>query len=119
MTIKRFELSIKTVSEANSTEHWTKKSKRHREQKFFVNLALREGIKEITLPCKIKLTRISTRTLDYDNLCSSLKYVLDSVCDLLVPGLRPGQADGDPRITTSYDQEKGKKYAIRIEITSL
>ena len=29
-------LRIKTVSEANCTQHWTKKSKRHKLQQFFI-----------------------------------------------------------------------------------
>lgn len=113
------EVPIKTVSELNCREHWTKKSKRHQQQKFFVRHALREKIKEISLPCHIKITRISTRRLDYDNLVASQKWVLDSICDLLIPGLNNGMADADTRITTTYNQEKGKKSGIRIEIVSL
>ena len=111
-------LPIKTVSEANCSEHWTKKAKRHKQQKYFIQLALKKDIKKITLPCRIKLTRISTRSLDYDNLVSSQKWTLDAICDLLIPGLKPGRADTDKRITASYFQEKGKKYSIKIEIDS-
>jgi hypothetical protein len=46
----------------------------------------------------------------------SMKWIEDAVCDLLVPGLAPGRADGDKRITTQYKQEKGQNFGIRIEI---
>jgi hypothetical protein len=112
------EIPIKTISELNCTEHWTKKSKRHKQQKFFTQLALKEEVKKITLPCVIKIIRISPRVLDYDNLVSSQKWVVDSICDLLIPGLKPGRADGDKRISVLYDQEVGKLQAIRVEIES-
>ena len=125
-----WEIPLKTVSEANGvkvkkangkyrSEHWSETGKRHRQQKEIIQLVLKKEIIKATLPCHINLTRISTRKLDYDNLVSSQKYVLDSICDLLIPGLAPGRADGDPRITTNYRQEKGKIQGIRIEITSL
>lgn len=113
------EVPIKTVSESNCSEHWTKKSKRHKQQKFFVQLALKEQVKKITLPCMIKVVRLSSRLLDYDNLVSSQKWVIDSICDLLIPGLKPGRADGDTRISVCYDQEKSKSNGVRIEIDSL
>lgn len=111
-----WELPIRTISEANSTEHWTKKSKRHRQQAFFVQCALKKDIGSITLPCHVKVTRKGKRKLDFDNLTISQKWVVDAICDLLVPGLRAGRADDDPRISISYAQEIGNSYGIRIEI---
>lgn len=111
-------IPIKTVSELNCSEHWTKKSKRHKQQKFFIQLALKNEIHKIKLPCHIKITRISTRILDYDNLVASQKWTVDAICDLLLPGLKAGRADGDKRITISYDQSKGKHQSIKIEIES-
>ena len=114
-------IPIRLVSEANSSEHWTKKYKRRRIQKLLVKMCLaREKLPD--LPCKIKLTRISPLKLDvYDNLPMCFKYVLDAVCDVLVPGLASGRADGDPRIHgVDFFQEKGAvgEYAITIEITT-
>jgi hypothetical protein len=111
-----WDIPITTVSEANCSEHWAIKSKRHKQQQFFVRMAMSRDIKQVSLPCHIKLTRIASRSLDYDNLVSSQKWVLDAVCDLLVPGLRAGRADGDKRISASYFQEKGKLKSIKIEI---
>lgn len=113
------EIPIKTITESNCSEHWRKVRDRHKKQKFFVQLALKKEIGKINLPCHIKITRISTRNLDDDNLVSSQKAVIDAICDLLIPGLRPGRADGDKRISKSYDQEIGKINSIRIEIESL
>ncbi len=47
----------------------------------------------------------------------AFKYVADAIADQLIPGLRPGMADDDPRITWEYAQEKAKKLGVRIEIT--
>lgn len=114
-----WDVPIETVSEMNCSENWRVKGPRHKKQKERVRLFLKKDIEKIRLPCHIKLTRKSSRTLDYDNLVSSQKYVLDAVCDLLIPGLAAGRADGDPRITVSYHQEKkdkARKKSVQIEI---
>jgi hypothetical protein len=111
------EIPIRTVSELNCTEHWTKKAKRHRQQKFFVREALKHAIKQVTLPCKVTVTRLAERTLDaHDNLPGSLKYCLDSICELLRPDLAPGKADDSKDIIIAYAQSKQAKMGIRIEI---
>lgn len=132
-------LPLKTVSEINNvkvkskdgksrSEHWTEKSKRHKQQQFFIrSLFNHEGI-EIKLPCTVKLIRISPRLLDDDNLRSAFKWIRDELSECLIPekvkayvtkkgkmALIKGRADDDPRITWIYDQEKGKQ-GIRIEI---
>lgn len=66
------------------------------------------------MPCHIQLTRLSPRMLDSDNLQGALKYIRDSVADYLIPGLQPGRADGDTRLSWSYSQEKAKTKGIRI-----
>jgi hypothetical protein len=109
------------VSEANTSEHWSKKSARHKMQKMLINAYMnRSGVKgDEILPCIITLTRIAPRKLDYDNLVSCFKWFLDALCDNLIPGLKAGRADGDIRITkVRYDQRCGKKkeYAIEINI---
>jgi hypothetical protein len=111
------EIPIRTVSELNCNEHWTKKAKRHRQQKFFVREALKHVIKQVTLPCKVTVTRLAERTLDsHDNLPSSVKYPIDAICELLRPDLAPGRADDDKGIIIAYAQSKQAKMAIRIEI---
>ena len=109
-------LPIRTVSEANSFEHWTKKHKRHTAQKQAVMLSLKPHRDKITLPCHIKLTRVAPRKLDrWDNLPMSVKYILDTCCAMITGDHRPGRADGDERITVSYEQETNADYSVIIE----
>ena len=114
-------LPIRTVSEANNFEHWTRKHKRHAFQRKQVSLAFlnfRHSV--IPLPCHVTITRIAPRPLDEeDNLRMAVKYIKDYIADKLVPGKRIGFADGDKRITWHYAQQKGTKpreYAVKIEI---
>lgn len=112
------ELPVKAVSEANCSEHWTKKHKRHKAQKKLVYLALRSFIDRIFLPCHIKLTRYGSRKLDkHDNLPISFKYILDMLCGMITGDLRPGRADDDDRISVSYDQVQNKQYYVTVLIT--
>ncbi len=109
-------LPIRTISEANSFEHWTKKHKRHTMQRQAVALALNAHKGEIKLPCHIKLTRLAPRKLDrWDNLPMSMKYILDACCAIITGDFRPGRADDDKRITVSYDQETNSDYFVIIK----
>lgn len=141
-------LPIRTVSESNCSEHWSVKSKRHRQQQFFIRLLLITSKPEIILPCKITLIRISPRLLDDDNLVGSLKYIRDEISAYINPEKvvkckkinknnkivlyeNKGHADNDKNITWAYAQKNGKTYThdesyayekgkmyIRIEIES-
>ena len=124
------EVPIKTVSEANNQEHWTKKSKRHSQQQFFVRHALKKNNIKINLPCSIKLTRLAPRILDDDNLPVSMKYIRDEIAAYIFPEKvitykrngktysNKGNADSDPQVTWLYSQEKLWNYSVRIEIKS-
>lgn len=114
--IASWTLNIKTISEANTSEHWTKKSKRHKQQKFFVRLAFNQLKKPIELPCKVIMTRLASRELDFVNLCVSLKWIQDQIADCLIPGKAAGQADSDPRITWEFKQEKRNINGVRIDL---
>lgn len=128
-----FQLPIRTYSEANGLlsatrkykngkakpEHWTEKAERHKSQKLQVLAAMNHLRGKIPLPCTIKLTRYAPRFLDWhDNLPISFKWILDQVCDIIRPGLKPGHADDDERITIKYDQVKTNEYSIMIEVIS-
>lgn len=118
-TIVTWQLPIKTASEANSSEHWTKKAKRHRLQKLCIKAAYRADKPQIQLPCACVLTRIAPRQLDcQDNLPMSLKFITDAIAEEITGNYVPGRADGCKEITWEYKQEKGKpkEYAVRIEI---
>lgn len=113
-------LPIKTVSEANNFDHWTKKHKRHKEQKLAIFWICRTNIDHIKLPCTIKLTRLAPRMIDAaDNLPMSFKYILDAICEILTGQTVAGRADSHPGISVSYDQIKTSNCGIMIEIISL
>lgn len=114
-----WEIALKTVSEANCTQHWTKKSKRHRQQQFFIRELFRRESVKIALPCDVKMIRRASRTLDSDNLVSAFKWIRDEISECLIPSTKKGKgrADSDERIAWIYDQEKSVKLGIRIEIS--
>lgn len=119
-TVWNWHLPIRTASEANSNEHWTKKAKRHRLQKHKIKAILLSERPPITIPCNVVLTRISPRELDeHDNLRSSMKYIVDAISEYLIPGKAVGRADDSKQITWEYKQEKGlvREYAVTIEIS--
>lgn len=112
-------LPLKTVSEANLSEHWTKRSKRSKMQQNYVRASLMQESDLISLPCKVTLIRFGIKEMDYDNLVHSFKHVRDGIASYIHPGLAPGQADNDPNITWVYQQSKCKKdrcgVAIKID----
>jgi len=128
----RWELPLKTISESNTHEHWSKASKRHRHQQFFVRALFTAEIRPIPMPCVITMTRIASRMLDDDNVPVSMKWIRDEIGAQLFPEKvvkyqgktkgklvkNKGHADSDPRVTWKYAQEKGKIQGIRIEICS-
>ena len=106
-----------TVSEGNSTHHYRKKHIRHLLQAREVKKHVRPHGDE--MPCIIKMIRIAPRALDFhDNLPYSMKFLVDAIADILIPGKPLGQADNDPRLQWTYGQEKGKpkEYSVRIEV---
>lgn len=126
-------LNIKTVSESNCSDHWTKKSKRHKQQQFFVRNKFNIESPKITLPCTIKMIRLAPRVLDTDNLVMAFKWIRDELSECIFPAKETwsldknnklkcrkikGRSDSDPRITWLYDQETNPMLSIRIEISS-
>lgn len=108
-TIITWHLPIKIANEANSSEHWTKKSKRHNIQKRRIRQEFLKEKPNISLPCTCILTRISPRELDeHDNLRTSMKWIVDAISAELTQNYVPGRADSDKRITWEYKQKKGK-----------
>jgi len=116
-----FKVPIKTINESNSAEHWTKRAKRRRMQRYVVKAYLNGKINDFRIPCRIKLTRIAPCKLDYhDGLPISMKSVTDQICDMIVPGLAPGRSD-DKGFKIEYDQKQGlpKEYAVEVEIENM
>lgn len=106
-------LPIRTISEANTREHWSKVARRAKGQRTYAKLEVllrRSCLHGIAYPITITLTRIGKRRLDSDNLQRSFKAVRDGVADGI------GIDDGDSRLVWLYGQEIGKEYGVRIEI---
>jgi hypothetical protein len=119
-TVWNWQLPLKTASEANSSEHWTKKAKRHKLQKQKIKAALLSERPPITIPCSVVVTRIAPRELDsHDNLSMALKYCIDAIAEYLVPGKAIGRADDCKEIKWDYKQKKGgiREYGIIIELS--
>ncbi len=131
MTKIIWQLPLKTVSEANISEHWTKSSKRHRQQQFFIRQLYMRETSEIPLPCVISMFRLSPYRLDEeDNLRMAFKWIKDEISECIFPEkvgtyigksgklrLVKGRADDSPLIKWQYGQEKSRKNGIRIEIS--
>lgn len=118
----RFTIPLKTISVANSREHWAFKAKRvKRERHVTLFAALEAGSKrwaDNLLPCVVTLTRRGGQMLDTDNLHSALKACRDSIAEVL------GVDDADPRVTWVVQQRSARRigrqveYAVEVEIES-
>lgn len=125
-----WEIPLKTVSESNKSEHWTKSSKRHKQQQFFIRSLFNRESQEIVLPCVITMTRRSPRFLDCEeNLPMAFKWIKDEIGACLFPekivtykkksgssAKNKGHADSSPLVKWQYSQEKSKIMGIRIVI---
>ena len=121
---------MRTVSEANTKEHWTKSSKRHQMQQWFIRRQFLVEERKVMVPCTVKLVRLGGRFLDKDdNLPMSFKWIRDEIAECIFPEQRvqyvdkhgklrslKGRLDDSPLIKWEYDQEKSKRIGIRIEI---
>ena len=119
MIITIFQIPLRTESEGNSNEHWTRKNQRHKKQKWIIKAAFMEKNLKINRPCEITLTRIAPRELDKeDNLPMSFKWIKDAIADYIIPGKASGRADDSKEISWKYDQKKGKvkEYSVEIRI---
>lgn len=109
-------LPIETVSESNCSEHWRKKHERHRKQKAQIVIAFHQLKINAKMPCAIRLSRMSPRVLDSDNLVSSLKWIRDAIAEQITGIKIAGRADDHPGIIFEYDQERSPAKGVRIFI---
>lgn len=107
---------IRLWSEANIDDHWSKKRNRRLFQQNYIAQQWYTLGLDIKPPVRVTLTRLAPRTLDDDNLVTAFKSIRDRVASLIVPGLKPGRADNDPRIEWKYSQEKNKQYQVKITL---
>ena len=115
LLIHEFTVPIQLVSEMNVQQHWTKRYKRSKSQKMQIFVEMRNG-PSIPLPCHILLTRyhLDGKAMDFDNLVPSFKFIRDEIANALIPGLLPGRADDDARLSWGYDQQVDKKYSVKV-----
>lgn len=112
-----FFLNIKTISEANCQEHWTKRHRRHKKQKTILFWSFMEIKPFVRLPCTITFVRLAPKMLDkHDNLPMSMKWLCDQLCAEITGDQRAGRADDSDKIKIKYDQIKSKVYAVKIII---
>jgi len=114
--IIKYEIPIKTVSEANIRCHWAVGAKRAKHQRMvaaaFTTDAMRSNWKHMSgfKHIRITVTRMGVRKLDSDNLAISFKHGRDGVADGLCVN------DGDDRLEWIYKQEKSKQYSVMVEL---
>jgi hypothetical protein len=104
-------------SEANLHQHWRHRHRRQKGQEWAIKAAWRaQNNPRVSLPCLVRLTRYSGRKMDDDNLIFAFKKIRDVIADLILPGYKPGHADGKGQMRFEYDQKKGSPAFITIEI---
>ena len=118
MNSQEWTIPIRLKSSANIKEHWTAKRKRDKAQEMALLAAFKQQELCIYPPCRITLTRVASRSLDYDNLVYAFKYLLDCIGSHLMPEKARGHADSGANFTVDYVQEKGQ-YAVKIKIEAL
>lgn len=110
-------LPLKTVSEANCTQPWRTRHKRHKAQKNAVFFAFLEVKHLVKLPCTLTFVRHAPKFLDkHDNLPMSQKWLCDALCAEITGEYRPGLADNSDEIEIKYDQIKSSVYGVKIII---
>lgn len=126
-------LPLKTCDETNAYEHRAVKTKRHKQQQFFIRALFMHEATPIQMPCTVKMIRLGPREMDEeDNLRMAFKWIKDEIGACLCPDKavtyrtrkgrifeNKGHADGDKRITWQYGQEKSRLLGIKIEISFL
>jgi hypothetical protein len=117
MTPIRIE-GLKTVTAANTGGHWRKKADRVKKQRAaamqHVALWRAHDLLDYPRPARVHLTRVANRSLDSDNLQSSLKAVRDGVADAL--GCDDSERAGIEWTYSQRKHEKPKSYAVEIEV---
>lgn len=105
-------IPIKTVTGLNAREHWRARASRVKKERQAAALI----VKPFPIPCVVRMTRLSSRLCDDDNLQGACKAIRDQIAEIL------GSHDG-PRspIKWEYAQEQCKRgeFGVRIEFEPL
>lgn len=119
-------IPIRTISESNQREHWSRRHRRARAQRREIYLHLRatwcappQTPYTTFGPITITLIRIAPRQLDSGNLEASFKGIQDGVADWLGGGFGLGQ-DRQPGLSWRYSQRCGgtREYAVEIVVNA-
>lgn len=93
-------IPVRTVSEANAHQHWRVRQRRAKLQRRQVWLHLFPLLRGRGKPVRVRLTRLSPRKLDSDNLAGAFKHVRDEIAGIL------GFDDRDDAVTWEYGQDR-------------
>lgn len=125
-----WDIPIKTCDETNAYENPHIKTRRHKQQQFFIRSLFNREARELPIPCLVTFVRLGPKQMDEeDNLRMSFKWIKDEMGACLFPEKvvnyitkkgqvrqNKGHADSDVRIKWQYRQEKATRLSIRIEI---
>lgn len=108
-------IPVRIISAGNAREHHMGRHRRVKAEREATALYLRDLPKLAAHQvARITLARVAPRALDgHDNLRSALKGVADEVTARL-----GCSSDRDPRLTFTYDQDRGgvREYAVRVTV---
>lgn len=105
----RVHIPIRLPSLANTRMHWRYVATLKKKQREATKACLKDATIP-PLPLLVTITRIGPKILDDDNLASACKYVRDEIARAV------GVDDGSNQYTWRYEQVKGMKYGVIVEI---
>mgnify|MGYP003130290174 CR=1 FL=1 len=111
-------LPCKTRSLNNSREHWAAKSKRAKNERNLARFVFAKHEPPKPMPSDsgkvifVKMTRVSPRKLDCDNLTGALKAIRDGIADWLMID------DGLSCVSWEYGQKKAgvREHSVDVEV---
>jgi aspartate oxidase len=115
----RIYVPVRIEPEMNRRDHWTKRRRRFDGQRMALRTvcshhraALGAAASHLAAggAVVVTLTRVGPRTLDTDNLASGFKACRDEIASLL------GVDDGSSMVEWIYRQERGRPFAMWMEI---
>lgn len=116
-------IQLRTTTGLNEREHWAARARRVKNERCFVNGQLLIRVHHTRKAALLRvlagagtifvhLERVSPRPADDDNVIGGLKAVRDEIARWL------GVDDGDPRLSWSYSQSRGK-FAVKVTMTEV
>ena len=106
-----YTIPVRTPSASNLREHWRARHRRTKAQRraaYYASLAA--GVPLARESATVRMTRVSPRRLDDDNVRGALKAVRDGIADAL------GVDDADERVRWEYDQSVSRKAHVVVDV---